>query len=264
MITPRPWCVRCPDWMCVVLLEVHDVDKTFTNRFGSVTAAFGVSFEVSAGECFGLIGESGSGKSTIASIVSGTLAPDSGTVCLDGQALDTRSARSRKAHQRKLQMVFQDPRASFNPRMKVMDALREPLIHKLGRAKDEADAAIEQVMEQVNLPTGMLRRGVHTISVGQAQRVAIARALVSSPRAIFADEPSGALDQATGHEMMQLLTAAVSMAGATLVVVTHDVNVARWCSRLIEIRDGLVHSDRLLNVDTANRSAQAAGMETIR
>jgi len=81
---------------------------------------------------------------------------------------------------------------------------------------------------------------------------------------IFADEPSGALDQATGHEMMQLLTAAVSMAGATLVVVTHDVNVARWCSRLIEIRDGLVHSDRLLNIDTANRSAQAARMETIR
>ena len=102
------------------------------------------------------------------------------------------------------------------------------------------------------------------MSGGQAQRVAIARALVGSPRAIFADEPSGALDQATGHEMMQLLTAAASMAGATLVVVTHDVNVARWCSRLIEIRDGLVHSDRLLNIDTANRSAQAARMETIR
>ena len=110
----------------------------------------------------------------------------------------------------------------------------------------------------------ILQQSASSLSGGQAQRVAIARALVSSPRAIFADEPSGALDQATGHEMMQLLTAAVSMAGATLVVVTHDVNVARWCSRLIEIRDGLVHSDRLLNVNTANRSAQAAGMETIR
>lgn len=112
--------------------------------------------------------------------------------------------------------------------------------------------------------TDLMGRRPAQMSGGQAQRVAIARALVSSPRAVFADEPSGALDQATGHEMMQLLTAAVSMAGATLVVVTHDVNVARWCSRLIEIRDGLVHSDRLLNVDTANRSAQAAGMETIR
>ena len=102
------------------------------------------------------------------------------------------------------------------------------------------------------------------MSGGQAQRVAIARALVGSPRAIFADEPSGALDQATGHEMMQLLTAAASMAGATLVVVTHDVNVARWCSRLIEIRDGLVHSDRRLNASTARGSMQAAESEVAR
>ena len=79
---------------------------------------------------------------------------------------------------------------------------------------------------------------------------------MGSPRAIFADEPSGALDQATGHEMMQLLTAAVSMAGTALVVVTHDLNVARWCSRLIEIRDGLIHSDRPLAVDRS-REAEA-------
>ena len=80
----------------------------------------------------------------------------------------------------------------------------------------------------------------------QAQRVAIARALVGRPSVVFADEPSGALDQATGHEVMQLLTTTVSLIGASLVLVTHDPNVANWCSRLVEIRDGLVHSDRVL------------------
>jgi putative ABC transport system ATP-binding protein len=84
------------------------------------------------------------------------------------------------------------------------------------------------------------------MSGGQAQRVAIARALVGRPKVVFADEPSGALDQATGHEVMQLLTTTVAMSGASLVLVTHDPHVARWCSRLIEIRDGLVHADRVL------------------
>ncbi len=88
------------------------------------------------------------------------------------------------------------------------------------------------------------------MSGGQAQRVAIARAMVGQPRVVFADEPSGALDQASGHEVMQLLTTTCQIAGATLVVVTHDINVARWCSRLIEIRDGLVHADRRLSAAT--------------
>ncbi len=85
------------------------------------------------------------------------------------------------------------------------------------------------------------------MSGGQAQRVAIARALAGEPSVIFADEPSGALDQATGHEMMQILTTTARSTGAALVLVTHDVDVARWCSRLIEIRDGLVHADRLID-----------------
>ena len=89
------------------------------------------------------------------------------------------------------------------------------------------------------------------MSGGQAQRVAIARALVANPRVVFADEPSGALDQATGHEVMQLLTATVARVGASLVMVTHDSAVARWCSRLVEIRDGLVHADRRLDVRVA-------------
>ena len=89
------------------------------------------------------------------------------------------------------------------------------------------------------------------MSGGQSQRVAIARALVGNPKVVFADEPSGALDQNSGHEMMQMLTTVVKQAGASLVLVTHDLNVARWCSRLIEIRDGLIHSDRTLDQGSA-------------
>ncbi|XCB29050.1 ATP-binding cassette domain-containing protein [Arcanobacterium hippocoleae] len=89
------------------------------------------------------------------------------------------------------------------------------------------------------------------MSGGQAQRVAIARALACSPAVVFADEPTGALDQATGHEVMQILTTAAKMSGATLIVITHDIKVAAWCQRLVEIRDGLVHTDRPMNEVTA-------------
>ena len=161
---------------------------------------------------------------------------------------------------RELGFVFQD--SQLIPELPARENVALPLM-LTGTPTRSALRAADEMLARLGL-TDLMGRRPAQMSGGQAQRVAIARALVSSPRAIFADEPSGALDQATGHEMMQLLTAAVSMAGATLVVVTHDVNVARWCSRLIEIRDGLVHSDRLLNIDTANRSAQAARMETIR
>ena len=101
---------------------------------------------------------------------------------------------------------------------------------------------VREMLELVGLP-GFERRRVTTLSGGQAQRVAMARALASSPSVVFADEPTGALDQATGHEIMQILTTTARMSGATLVVVTHDPNVAAWCDRLIEIRDGRIHAD---------------------
>ena len=226
--------------MSTPLITTSDIVK----RFGTVTALAGVSINVSVGESVAIMGPSGSGKSTLLHCLSGVLVPDQGSVGFGGTEI-SRLTDAQRSHLRlrELGFVFQD--SQLIPELPARENVALPLM-------------------LTGTPTrSALRRRPAQMSGGQAQRVAIARALVSSPRAIFADEPSGALDQATGHEMMQLLTAAVSMAGATLVVVTHDINVARWCSRLIEIRDGLVHSDRLLNVNTANRSAQAAGMETI-
>ena len=229
--------------MSTPLITTSDIVK----RFGTVTALAGVSINVSVGESVAIMGPSGSGKSTLLHF---------------GGTEISRLTDAQRSHLRlrELGFVFQD--SQLIPELPARENVALPLM-LTGTPTRSALRAADEMLARLGL-TDLMGRRPAQMSGGQAQRVAIARALVSSPRAIFADEPSGALDQATGHEMMQLLTAAVSMAGATLVVVTHDVNVARWCSRLIEIRDGLVHSDRLLNIDTANRSAQAARMETIR
>ena len=243
--------------MSTPLITTSDIVK----RFGTVTALAGVSINISVGESVAIMGPSGSGKSTLLHCLSGVLVPDQGSVSFGGTEISGLTD-ARRSHLRlcELGFVFQD--SQLIPALPARENVALPLM-LTGTPTRSALRAADEMLARLGL-TDLMGRRPAQMSGGQAQRVAIARALVSSPRAIFADEPSGALDQATGHEMMQLLTAAVSMAGATLVVVTHDINVARWCSRLIEIRDGLVHSDRLLNVDTANRSAQAAGMETIR
>ena len=243
--------------MSTPLITTSDIVK----RFGTVTALAGVSINVSVGESVAIMGPSGSGKSTLLHCLSGVLVPDQGSVSFGGTEISgLTDARRSHLRLRELGFVFQD--SQLIPELPARENVALPLM-LTGTPTHSALRAGDDMLARLGLADLKGRRPAQ-MSGGQAQRIAIARALVSSPRAIFADEPSGALDQATGHEMMQLLTAAVSMAGATLVVVTHDVNVARWCSRLIEIRDGLVHSDRLLNVNTADRSALASGMETIR
>jgi len=243
--------------MSTPLITTSDIVK----RFGTVTALAGVSINISVGESVAIMGPSGSGKSTLLHCLSGVLVPDQGSVSFGGTEISgLTDARRSHLRLRELGFVFQD--SQLIPALPAPADVALPLM-LTGTPTRSALRAADDMLARLGLADLKGRRPAQ-MSGGQAQRIAIARALVSSPRAIFADEPSGALDQATGHEMMQLLTAAVSMAGATLVVVTHDVNVARWCSRLIEIRDGLVHSDRLLNVNTADRSALASGMETIR
>ena len=243
--------------MSTPLITTSDIVK----RFGTVTALAGVSINISVGESVAIMGPSGSGKSTLLHCLSGVLVPDQGSVSFGGTEISgLTDARRSHLRLRELGFVFQD--SQLIPELPARENVALPLM-LTGTPTRSALRAADDMLARLGLADLKGRRPAQ-MSGGQAQRIAIARALVSSPRAIFADEPSGALDQATGHEMMQLLTAAVSMAGATLVVVTHDVNVARWCSRLIEIRDGLAHSDRLLNVNTADRSALASGMETIR
>jgi len=224
------------------LLSTHDI----TRSFGPVRALAGVSITIASGESVAIMGPSGSGKSTLLHCLSGVLVPSDGQVIFEGQDL-TRMSDAQRSHLRLSQFgfVFQD--GQLIPELPARENVALPLL-LTGTRRRVALAKADETLARIGIPELRDRRPAE-MSGGQAQRVAIARALVATPRVVFADEPSGALDQATGHEVMQLLTATVAQAGASLVMVTHDPAVARWCSRLVEIRDGLVHADRRLDVE---------------
>lgn len=227
------------------LLATHDITKSF----GAVRALAGISVRVEQDESVAIMGPSGSGKSTLLHCLSGVLVPDDGVVDFDGGPLSALNDRQR-SHLRlsEFGFVFQD--GQLLPELPARENVALPLM-LTGTSRRLALAAADDMLGRIGL--GELRgRRPGDMSGGQAQRVAIARAMVGHPRVVFADEPSGALDQASGHEVMQLLTTTCRIAGAALVVVTHDINVARWCSRLIEIRDGIVHADRRLSAATTS------------
>ncbi|WP_040284710.1 ABC transporter ATP-binding protein [Tessaracoccus massiliensis] len=228
------------------LLRTTDIVKTF----GQVRALAGVSLEIRAGESVAIMGPSGSGKSTLLHCLAGVLLPDDGTVEFDGRQISALPDRER-SHLRlsHFGFVFQD--GQLIPELPARENVALPLM-LTGTRRGTALKAADDMLGRIGIAELRDRRP-GDMSGGQAQRVAIARALVGQPKVVFADEPSGALDQATGHEVMQLLTTTVALAGASLVMVTHDLGVARWCSRLVEIRDGLVHADRLLETGAGAR-----------
>ncbi len=226
-----------PDTREPALLATRDI----TVAYGGVNALAGVSLDIAAGETVAVMGPSGSGKSTLLHCLSGILVPTHGEVHFAGRTLS--GVKDRKRSHTRLQhfgFVFQDHQ--LIPELPARENVALPMM-LTGTSRGTALKAADHALEQIGI--GQLRkRRPGDMSGGQAQRAAIARAMVGNPRVVFADEPSGALDQSTGHEVMQLLTATVAHAGASLVLVTHDPSVARWCSRLVEIRDGLVHTDR--------------------
>lgn len=215
--------------------------QNLIKTYGSVHALAGVDVTIDAGELVAIMGPSGSGKSTLLHVLSGILVPDDGEVRLGTTSITSLgdAARSRLRRER-FGFVFQD--GQLVPELTARENVALPLFAAGFKRGDGLRRAAEWlhrlgVSEQAKKRPGEM-------SGGQAQRVAIARAMVSNPAVIFADEPTGALDQATGHEVMQLLSTTARMNGTTLVVVTHDLKVASWCDRLVEIRDGLIHTDR--------------------
>lgn len=225
-------------------LTTHDI----TRSYGSVKALAGVSVTIPAGQSVAIMGPSGSGKSTLLHCLSGVLTPDSGSVIFDGRELSGLSDTERShLRLRDFGFVFQD--GQLIPELTARENVALPLM-LTGTRRAAALRRADDLLERLALHQLRTRHPAE-MSGGQAQRVAVARALATEPKVIFADEPSGALDQATGHEMMQLLTATAAQLGASLVIVTHDPGVARWCSRLVEIRDGLIHADRALDLEVA-------------
>lgn len=217
-------------------LRAHHLVK----HYGPVVALGGVNVELPAGQSVAIMGPSGSGKSTLLHCLSGILTPDEGAVTLGHLPVsDLSDAERSRLRRERFGFVFQD--GQLIGELPARENVALPLL-LAGVRRGEALRRADEWLARLGLDS-MGGRRPGELSGGQAQRVAIARALVHDPSVIFADEPTGALDQATGHEVMQVLTATARAMGATLIVVTHDVHVARWCSRLIEIRDALIHSD---------------------
>ncbi|AMJ43876.1 ABC transporter ATP-binding protein [Corynebacterium stationis] len=221
------------------VLHLNDVTKDF----GGAPVLSGITLDINAGETVAIMGPSGSGKSTLLHCMSGVLTPTSGQVLFKDAVLsDASDAARSRTRLADFGFVFQDHQ--LLPELSALDNVALPEMLN-GTSRSKARAKAQELLNQLGLGS-MVDRRPGQVSGGQAQRIAIARALVTSPAVIFADEPTGALDQATGHEVMQLLTAVVQRTGAALVMVTHDSRVADWMERRIEIRDGIIHDDRLV------------------
>ncbi|GAB3622323.1 ABC transporter ATP-binding protein [Mariniluteicoccus endophyticus] len=222
---------------------VDDVVREYAGRRGTVTAVDHVSFAVQSGERLGIVGESGSGKSTLIRMLAALDRPTSGRILLNGREIQALKERELGFLRADVQMVFQDPRSSLNPRMKVGDIITEPLRSRLVRGQEgvptDAAARLREVLDQVGLPADSAKRYPHEFSGGQRQRIAIARALAPRPKVLIADEPVSALDVSVRAQVLNLLNDLVREMGLTMVFVSHDLQVVRHvCNTLLVMRSG--------------------------
>jgi oligopeptide transport system ATP-binding protein len=225
------------------ILELRDVKThfpvyrgfVFKQEAGSVKAVDGVTLSLGRGEVLGLVGESGCGKSTLARTILQLVPTTGGAVVLSGKNLTTATAAEIKAARRDLQMVFQDPYASLNPRMNVFAALAEPLLVHRVCPRKEVPARVAELMKQVGLDPRFMQKYPHEFSGGQRQRIAIARALALQPKVIVADEPVSALDVSIQAQILNLLAQLVRDMNLSLIFIAHDLSVVKHISDRIAV-----------------------------
>lgn len=219
------------------LLSCQNLSKTYRSDGREVKGLDDVSLSLGAGETLGLVGPSGSGKSTLARVVLRLIEPDMGSVIFAGHDLTTLKGKTLRNLRKRIQMVFQDPLAAFNPRASVGDVLADPLrVHGLTSRK-ERPRRIAQLLENVGLTQNLAARPIHAISGGQRQRVAIARALATEPELIVLDEAVSALDVTMRSQILDLLVALQQTHGLAYLFVSHDLAVVRAISHRIAIMD---------------------------
>ena len=213
----------------------------FDRTVGHVKAVDGVSFEIQEGQTLGLVGESGSGKSTTAYAALQLLRPTAGSVRFAGHELTTLRGESLRRMRRQMQIVFQDPYASLNPRMTVGKIVAEPLqTHGIGNRRSRR-ASVAQLLELVGFDPAYTNRYPHEFSGGQRQRIGIARALALSPRLIVCDEPVSALDVSIQAQILNLLKDLQRDLGLTYLFIAHDLAVVRGMSDTIAVmREGVI------------------------
>jgi oligopeptide transport system ATP-binding protein len=221
------------------LVEVRDLVKhypirsgiVFRHDIGAVKAVDGISFDLEAGETFALVGESGCGKSTTARCVLRLIEPTSGSITFEGEDITAAGTGRMRTLRREMQMIFQDPFASLNPRMTVRGILREPFtIHGL-----EADGKVESLLEMVGLLPEHASRYPHEFSGGQRQRVGIARAIALDPKLVVCDEPVSALDVSIRAQVLNLLEDLQARLGLTFLFIAHDLSVVRHIASRVAV-----------------------------
>ena len=220
------------------LLEVEGLAKAY----GAHRAVDGISFDVRAGEAFGIVGETGSGKTTTARMVARLIEPTAGSIRFAGRELSGLSRGAAKELRRDLAMVFQDPYSSLNPRKTAGAIVAEPFaVHGLLPDRAERRRAVRELLERVGLDPAHANRLPHEFSGGQRQRIGIARALALGPRLVLADEPVSALDVSIQAQILNLLRDLRRDLGLTLVLISHDLSVVRYmCERVAVMREGRI------------------------
>ena len=224
------------------ILEVRDLKKHFPIRrgllsrsVGAVRAVDGLSFHVGAGETLGLVGESGCGKSTVGRLILRLIDPTEGEISLSGRRIDRLSQAEMRPERRQLQVVFQDPFSSLNPRMRAVDLVAEPLRNFESLSKDEVHARVADLFSKVGLRADQLTRFPHEFSGGQRQRLVIARALALNPKLIVCDEPVSALDVSVQAQVINLLIDLQQELGLSYLFIAHDLAVVEHISHRVAV-----------------------------
>jgi peptide/nickel transport system ATP-binding protein len=239
------------------LVEAAGLVKEYRTANGIARVVDQVSLTIRRGETLGLVGESGSGKSTVARMILRLIEPTSGSIAFDGIDLLAQNSGRLRALRPRMQIVFQDPYAALNPRMRVRQIVAEPFAIHGGYGREEVRARVEELMVQVGLKPDVLERYPHEFSGGQRQRINIARALALKPEFLVLDEPVSALDVSVGAQVVNLLRELQQTHGLTYLFISHSMPLVRYlCDRVAVMQRGrLVEVGEALQVCEQPREA---------
>ena len=239
------------------VLELDGVCRDFTSgvfRTHTVHAVDHVTFALEKGKTFGLLGNSGCGKTTLSRMITRVLRPTAGRILFEGADISGLPGGRARAYHRRVQMIFQNPEASLDPTMRVRDSLLEALtIHQIGSGREERMEKVRSALAQVGLPEYLLSRYPHQISGGEGQRLVICRALLLEPEVLLLDEPTSMLDVSVQASVMNLLKELQQRLGLTYLYITHDIELLGWISHTI----GVMQKGRLVEVGPREQIMEA-------
>ena len=234
-----------PEAAIPALLQTEGLSVSYGTGVATRVVVRDVSLSLARGETLGIVGESGSGKTTLGRALLGLVRPSAGRILFDGRDITALDEAAWRPLRRRMQMIFQDPMSSLNPRHTIGHILTGPvLLHRLARTRREAEAHAAEALDRVGLPRGMLARYPHELSGGQRQRVGIARAVLLKPDFVLADEIVSGLDVSTQAQVLQLIGDLSRAMGLAMAFISHDLSVIRAvCDRVIVLKGGEVAED---------------------